>query len=57
LQSRERSPDPKTSAGVWSLTFIPSTFSLAPKKNTLFAQAEDSRGVFGDPFALTLGVQ
>jgi len=40
----------QTSPGVWTFTF---TVNLAPSTYTLFAQAEDSYGVFGDPFALT----
>jgi hypothetical protein len=44
----------QTSPGVWTLTF--STTGWAPGTYTLFAQAEDSYGVFGDPFALTLTV-
>jgi uncharacterized delta-60 repeat protein len=41
------------SAGAWSLTF---TVSLPPGTYTLYAQAEDSYGVFGDPVPLTLQV-
>ena len=44
----------QSSGGAWSLTF---TVNLAPGSYTLFAQAEDSYGVFGDPLALTLTVQ
>jgi uncharacterized delta-60 repeat protein len=44
----------QTSPGVWTFTF---TVSLAPGTYTLFAQAQDSYGVFGDPVALTLTVQ
>ncbi len=44
----------QTSPGVWTYRF---TVSLAPGSYTLFAQAEDSYGVFGDPLALTLTVQ
>ena len=47
----------QTSPGVWMLSFSPSTFSLTSGTYTLFAQAEDSYGVFSDPFALTLTVQ
>jgi hypothetical protein len=47
----------QTSPGVWTLSFSPSTFSLTSGTYTLFAQAEDSYGVFSDPFALTLTVQ
>jgi len=43
----------QTSPGVWTLTF---TVNLAPGTYTLFAQAEDSYGVFGDPVPLTLQV-
>jgi hypothetical protein len=42
----------QTSTGVWTLTF--STTAWAPGTYTLFAQAEDNFGVFGDPFAMTL---
>jgi hypothetical protein len=31
--------------------------ALPPDSHTLFAQAEDSYGAFGDPLALTLTVQ
>ena len=44
----------QTNPGVWTLTF---TVNLAPGTYTLFAQAEDSYGVFGDPFFLALTVQ
>ena len=47
----------QTSPGVWTLSFSPSTFSLTSGTYTLLAQAEDSYGVFSDPFALTLTVQ
>jgi hypothetical protein len=40
--------------GNWTLSF---TVSLPPGSYTLYAQAEDSYGVFGDPLALTLTVQ
>jgi hypothetical protein len=43
----------QTSPGVWTLTF---KVQLPPGTYTLFAQAEDSYGVFGDPIALTLTV-
>jgi hypothetical protein len=43
------------SGGTWALTS--STANWAAAVDTLFAQAEDSYGVFGDPFALTLTVQ
>jgi hypothetical protein len=43
----------QTSPGVWTYTF---TVNLAPGSYTLFAQAEDSDGVFGDPVALSLQV-
>ena len=41
--------------GVWALTF--STTGWASGTYTLFAQAEDSYGVLGDPLALTRTVQ
>jgi uncharacterized delta-60 repeat protein len=41
------------SPGVWTFTF---TVNLTPGTYTLFAQAEDNYGVFGDPLALTLQV-
>jgi uncharacterized delta-60 repeat protein len=44
----------QTSPGVWTSTF---TVGLAPGSYTLYAQAEDSYGVFGDPLALALTVQ
>jgi hypothetical protein len=47
----------QTSPGVWTRSFSPSTFSLTSGTYTLLAQAEDSYGVFSDPFALTLTVQ
>jgi uncharacterized delta-60 repeat protein len=40
--------------GHWTLSI---TISLPPGSYTLYAQAEDSYGVFGDPFALALTVQ
>jgi uncharacterized delta-60 repeat protein len=40
--------------GNWTLSF---TVSLPPGTYTLYAQAQDSYGVFGDPLALTLTVQ
>jgi uncharacterized delta-60 repeat protein len=43
----------QTSPGVWTFTF---TVSLAPGTYKLFAQAEDSYGVFSDPIALNLQV-
>jgi hypothetical protein len=43
----------QTSRGVWTLTF---TVNLVPGTYTLFAQAEDSYGVFGDSVAITLTV-
>jgi uncharacterized delta-60 repeat protein len=39
--------------GDWALSF---TVNLAPGTYTLYAQAQDSYGVFGDPFALTFQV-
>jgi uncharacterized delta-60 repeat protein len=44
----------QTSPGVWTFSF---TVNLAPGTYTLFAQAEDSDGVFGDLDALVLTVQ
>jgi uncharacterized delta-60 repeat protein len=44
----------QTSPGVWTFTF---TVNLSPGTYTLFAQAEDSYGVFGDPASLGLSVQ
>jgi uncharacterized delta-60 repeat protein len=44
----------QTSPGVWTLNY---TVNLASGTYTIYAQAEDSYGVFGDPFALTLTVQ
>jgi uncharacterized delta-60 repeat protein len=44
----------QTSTGVWTLNY---TVNLATGTYTIDAQAEDSYGVFGDPFALTLTVQ
>jgi uncharacterized delta-60 repeat protein len=44
----------QTSAGVWTLNF---TVTLAPGTYTLYAQAQDSYGVFGDPLSLSLQVQ
>jgi uncharacterized delta-60 repeat protein len=46
----------QTSPGVWTLTSA-SAFGLTAGTYTLFAQAEDSYGVFGDPDAITLTVQ
>lgn len=46
----------QTSPGVWTLANS-SAFGLTKGTYTLFAQAEDSDGVFGDPIALTLIVQ
>src|SRR5262249_52466468 len=44
----------QTSPGVWTLNF---TVNLSAGTYTIYAQAEDSYGVFGDPFALSLTVQ
>jgi uncharacterized delta-60 repeat protein len=44
----------QTSQGVWTLTF---TVNLPPGSYTLFAQAEDTYGVFGDPATFFLSVQ
>jgi uncharacterized delta-60 repeat protein len=46
----------QTSPGVWTLS-SPSAFGLATGSYTLFAQAQDSYGVLGNPLALTLTVQ
>jgi hypothetical protein len=43
----------QSSAGVWTFTF---TVNLAPGTYTLYAQAEDNYGIFGDPNTLTLQV-
>jgi uncharacterized delta-60 repeat protein len=45
----------QTSPGVWTLSSA-NAFGLSHRSYTVFAQAEDSGGVFGDPFAITLGV-
>jgi uncharacterized delta-60 repeat protein len=45
----------QTSTGVWTLTI--STAGWSAGSYTLFAQAQDSYGVFGDPVAITLTVQ
>jgi uncharacterized delta-60 repeat protein len=44
----------QTGPGVWTFTF---TVTLAPGTYTLSAVAEDSYGLFSDPFALALTVQ
>jgi uncharacterized delta-60 repeat protein len=44
----------QTSPGMWTFSY---TVNLAPGSYTLFAQGEDSYGVFGDLMALTLTVQ
>jgi uncharacterized delta-60 repeat protein len=44
----------QSSSGAWIYTF--STAGWTPGTYTLFAQAEDSDGVFGDPVALSLRV-
>ena len=44
----------QTSPGVWTLNY---TVNLASGTYTLYAQAEDSYGVFGDPIGLALQVQ
>jgi hypothetical protein len=44
----------QTSPGVWTFTF---TVNLAPGTYTLAAQATDSFGAIGDPFAIALTVQ
>jgi uncharacterized delta-60 repeat protein len=44
-------------SGTWTLTFSPAMFGLTPGSTyTLFAQAGDSFGVFGDPVPITLTV-
>jgi hypothetical protein len=45
----------QTSPGVWTFTW--STAGLTAGTYTLFAQAEDSYGVFGDADAITLTLQ
>ena len=45
------------SNGVWTFTFSTSVMGLTAGTYTLFAQAEDSDGIFSDPAALTLTVQ
>lgn len=47
----------QTSPGVWTLTFSTSAMGLTAGTYTLFAQAEDSDGVFGDPDAIRLTVE
>lgn len=44
----------QTTPGVWTFSF---TANLAPGTYTLYAQAEDSYGIFGDLVSLTLTVQ
>jgi uncharacterized delta-60 repeat protein len=44
----------QSSTGVWTFNL---TVNLAPGAYTLFAEAEDSYGVFGDPLAIALTVQ
>jgi uncharacterized delta-60 repeat protein len=44
----------QNSPGVWTLTF---TLNLTAGAYTLYAQAQDSDGVLGDAFAITLTVQ
>jgi uncharacterized delta-60 repeat protein len=44
----------QTSPGVWTFTF---TVNLSPGTYRLFAQVEDTYGVFGDPVSLALTVQ
>jgi hypothetical protein len=43
-------------AGAWTLT-SQNAFGLTTGTYTIYAQAEDSYGVFGDPVAITLTVQ
>jgi hypothetical protein len=45
-----------SSAGSWTLTSA-TAFGLPAGTYTIYAQAEDSYGVFGDPVAITLTVQ
>jgi uncharacterized delta-60 repeat protein len=45
----------QSSGGTWTLT-SQTAFGLGPGTYTLFAQAEDGYGAFGDPLALTLPV-
>jgi probable HAF family extracellular repeat protein len=42
-----------TAPGIWTLTF---TINLAPGTYTVYAQAEDNYGVFGDPVSIPLPV-
>jgi hypothetical protein len=44
------------SNGTWTLTTSTTTAGLKVGNNTLFAQAEDSYGVFSDSVALNLQV-
>jgi uncharacterized delta-60 repeat protein len=44
----------QTNPGVWTMTF---TVNLTAGGYTIYAQAEDSYGVFGDPLGLSLTVQ
>jgi hypothetical protein len=44
----------QTGPGTWAFTF--SAVGLAPGTYTFIAQAEDSDGVFGDPFAVAVQV-
>jgi hypothetical protein len=46
----------QTSSGVWTFTFSTSTSGLTAGTYKLFAQAEDSDGIFSDPLALNLQV-
>jgi hypothetical protein len=46
----------QSSGGVWTLTSA-NAFGLTLGTYTLYAQAQDSYGVFGDPVALSLQVQ
>jgi hypothetical protein len=43
--------------GTWTLTFSTATAGIISGTSMLFAQAEDSDGVFSDPLALTLKLQ
>ena len=49
------SPDSQSTGGAWTLT-SGTAFGLTSGTYTLYAQAEDSYGIFGDAVALTLQV-
>jgi uncharacterized delta-60 repeat protein len=46
----------QSTGGAWTLT-SPTAFGLTAGTYTIYAQAEDSYGIFGDPFTITLTVQ